>query len=91
MSDNTSKHRWIGLVVTVGIAFAGWGIVLVDKLQVSERAAITQEIASERSERITADSTIDSTLGKVVENTKDVPALVAEMKIVLSRLGLDDK
>ena len=92
MSDAQQKRAtWISIIITVTIAIIGWMLLLTDKLSAASHNAVEQSITSEREQRISSDKALGDTLDRVVENTKDIPALVAEMKIVLGKLGLDGK
>lgn len=85
------RTTWIGIIVTIAIAVAGWTFALIDKVGMTSHQSIEQSIIAEKDARISADKALADTIDKVVENTKDVPGLVAEMRIVLSKLGLDGK
>ena len=78
-----------GLVAVIAIAVAGWVIALVGIVRSTDIEALRSSIAAERDSRVMADGQLVDALRQVTENTKDVPALVAEMQIVLNKLGLD--
>jgi hypothetical protein len=52
-------------------------------------ALARSELNAETEARKASDNAITATLDRVALNTKDVPALIAEMHIVLSKLNLD--
>lgn len=91
MNERSSRTAWTGIVVSIAIAVVGWGFFLTDKLSATSHDSLKQEIHNEAQARSDADKALSDTLDKVAENTKDVPGLVAEMRIVLNKLGLDGK
>jgi hypothetical protein len=83
------KRPSTSLVVTLIVAIIGWGLGLSAMVRASDLRMVTEAVVSEREARAAADTAMNDTLKQVTLNTKDVPALVAQMKIVLRRLGLD--
>ena len=77
------------MVITLVCAIIGWGLGLFGMVRAADLRMLTEAIVAERDARSASDITMSDTMKQVSMNTKDVPALVAQMRIVLRKLGLE--
>lgn len=93
MADGDVKKkptaRWVAILLPAVLALVGWTYGLIERVNNLHYEAVVNQITSEIDARKLSDQQLWAAVTEIKENTKELPAFMVEMKIVMGKLGLD--